>query len=260
MFKIWCTKWVLVLTAMYTMQASAQKLSGKSLHFDGHNDFVQAPHYDALNTGNGDFTYEARIRASARQIHAYPAIVSDRNKSTENGVIVFLVPGEEAWTMGKPWININGKNYPCGECRILTNASVYALAVVRRQDTIKFYINGVLQQSRNVLPGTGKITTTGDVQIGHDQANPSMTYFRGDIAEVRIWNVARTTEEIAAFYNKTIDGNTPGLTGYWRLDEGAGQTVYNSAQNNSSAGTLGASVLLQSDDPLWAKSATVIKK
>ncbi|MGN6647559.1 MAG: DNRLRE domain-containing protein [Cytophaga sp.] len=241
------------LVVTYTIPA-------KALHFDGSNDYVQAANYSALNTGNGDFTYEARIKASSTQAYMYPTILSDRNASTENGATIFLVPGTDVWSMGKLWININGTNYPCASCPVLTDDSVHAVAVVRKQDTLKFYVDGTLRQSRTVNSGTGNITATGDVRIGHDLANASNTYFNGDIAEARIWNVARSGTEIAASYNKTIAGNAYGLTGYWRLDEGTGQTAYSSAAGNFNHATLGSSTSSESSDPSWVTSTVGIKR
>ena len=241
------------LVVTYTIPA-------KALRFDGSNDYVNVANYSALNTGNGDFTYEARLKASSTQAYLYPTIVSDRSAGTLNGASVFLVPGSELWEQGKPWININGTNYPCGSCPSLTDDSLHTLAVVRKQDTLTYYVDGTLRQSRTVNSGTGDITATGDIRIGHDLANSPNTYFKGDIAEVKIWNVARSASEIAASYNKTQEGNAYGLTGYWRLDEGTGQTAYNSAANNFNHGTLGSSTSSESVDPAWVTSTVGIKR
>lgn len=241
------------LVVTYTIPA-------KALHFDGSDDYVEAANYSELNTGSGDFTYEARIKASSTQSYIYPTIVSDRAASTLNGATVFLAPGSESWEQGKPWININGTNYPCGSCPSLTDNAVHALSVVRKQDTLKYYVDGTLRQSRTVNYGTGDITASGAVRIGHDLANASNTYFNGDIAEVKIWNVARTGAEIAASYNKTLEGNAYGLTGYWRLDEGTGQIAYNSASANFNHGTLGSSTSSESVDPTWVTSSVGIQR
>ena len=49
-------------------------------------------------------------------------------------------------------------------------------------------------------------------------------YFRGDMSEVRVWNVIRTPEEIAAnMYG--VEPDTPGLMAYWKMDEGSGRTI-----------------------------------
>lgn len=241
------------LVVTYTIPA-------KALHFDGSDDYAQAASYSELNTGSADFTYEARIKASSTQAYQYPTIVSSRNASTLNGASVFLVPGTDIWAMGKPWININGTNYPCASCPVLTDNNVHALAIVRKEDTLKYYVDGTLRQTRTVNTGTGDITAAGDVRIGHDPGNSPNTYFNGDIAEVRIWNIARTDAEIAAAYNKTVAGNVYGLTGYWRLDEGTGQQAFSSAVYNFNHATLGSSASAESIDPTWVTSTVGIER
>jgi hypothetical protein len=44
--------------------------------------------------------------------------------------------------------------------------------------------------------------------------------FRGLMDEIRIWNVARTQEQIRANMNTTLTGQEPGLVGYWNFDDG----------------------------------------
>jgi concanavalin A-like lectin/glucanase superfamily protein/List-Bact-rpt repeat protein/fibronectin type III domain protein len=56
-------------------------------------------------------------------------------------------------------------------------------------------------------------------------------FFDGAVDEVRIWNVARTLQEIQSTANAKISSSTPGLVGRWSLDEGSGTAV------NGSAGT-----------------------
>jgi hypothetical protein len=61
-------------------------------------------------------------------------------------------------------------------------------------------------------------------------------HFRGDMSEVRIWNVVRTKEEIADnMFN--VNPNTSGLVGYWKFNEGSGKDVHDFSINgfNNSA-------------------------
>src|SRR5262249_12571282 len=66
--------------------------------------------------------------------------------------------------------------------------------------------------------------------------------------EVRIWSIARTPSEIQNARFTCIDPATPGLVGYWNMDESSGQSVIDATpfQNN---GSLGATPLPSSDDP-----------
>ena len=50
--------------------------------------------------------------------------------------------------------------------------------------------------------------------------------------EVRIWNTARTQQQIQDNMNKELSGDEPGLVGYWKFNEGQGTTVYDNAGNN----------------------------
>jgi hypothetical protein len=45
------------------------------------------------------------------------------------------------------------------------------------------------------------------------------------IDEVRLWNVARTGEQIKENMSKQLTGNEGWLVGYWRFDEGAGTSA-----------------------------------
>ena len=56
-------------------------------------------------------------------------------------------------------------------------------------------------------------------------------YIKGKMDEVRIWNYARTEEEIARDMNVRLNGDEAGLVGYWRFDEGAGNTAKDCTAN-----------------------------
>ena len=47
----------------------------------------------------------------------------------------------------------------------------------------------------------------------------------GRISDVRVWNHAREAAQIRAFMNRRLNGQEPGLLGYWPLNEGAGRVV-----------------------------------
>ncbi len=85
------------------------------------------------------------------------------------------------------------------------------------------YINGVQEctgittvQNQSVL-----------FMIGY--ANAAGQFLNGYIDEARIWNVVRTQQQIQQTYNTRISVTTPGLTGYWNMDQGSGTTLYNLA-------------------------------
>ena len=50
-------------------------------------------------------------------------------------------------------------------------------------------------------------------------------YFRGQIDEVRIWNITRSTLDISNNMTRPLPGNEPGLLAYYRFEEGFGATT-----------------------------------
>ena len=59
-------------------------------------------------------------------------------------------------------------------------------------------------------------------------------FFDGCVAEMRIWTVARTAEQIAEFmYEYDVETlGTEGLLAYWKFNEGSGDTVQDYSGNN----------------------------
>jgi hypothetical protein len=82
--------------------------------------------------------------------------------------------------------------------------------------------------------GQPKITTAGSgaTMLATGQStfilgcNPTTKHcFSGMIDELRIWNVARTAQEIRGSFDKPVVGNEAGLVGYYKFDEMSGTTT-----------------------------------
>jgi hypothetical protein len=86
----------------------------------------------------------------------------------------------------------------------------------------KIYLNGILDNSLNW--NNSVIITTG-FSLGRDY-NHNMQELNGKIDEVRIWSIARTQEEIQSSMYKELLGTEQGLVGYWKLNEGIGDTAF----------------------------------
>lgn len=60
-------------------------------------------------------------------------------------------------------------------------------------------------------------------------------YFKASIAEVCLWKVARTQDQIKADMQGKLEGKETGLIGYWRLDEEEGDKAMNLVSKNYSS-------------------------
>lgn len=83
-------------------------------------------------------------------------------------------------------------------------------------NTRQYYINGDLEYS-SLSAGTAP-TGTRELRIGYDGVNPG-DEFAGNIAEVRIWNVARSQNDIRHTMHEAIQAPLPGLVADWHLSD-----------------------------------------
>ena len=109
--------------------------------------------------------------------------------------------------------------------------------------TIAFYVNGQLQSISNVH-GKSDLTTISlgdkapDDEFGnggdfnfyfgrsYGESHDISRQFDGEICEARIWNVARTQEQIwENMYDIHDPTEEPALCAYWKFDEGTGMEV-----------------------------------
>jgi len=86
---------------------------------------------------------------------------------------------------------------------------------------LQVFVNGVEVASFTVairrMPGL-------DIYLGGP--NTGAKGLDGNIDEFRLWTTARTSAEIAADWQSYFGGPRPGLTGYWRFNEGSGTNSY----------------------------------
>jgi hypothetical protein len=173
-------------------------------NFDGTGDLISAGNPAQLSNFNA-FTLEAWIRR------------------TGNGHFEF---------MGKHYtqysVYVDGNNY-LGIYKGYSNTyqgftSNYYLpvgewhhvAVTWSGSVITFYVDGIKKQEVTGAASSIIPANSYNFQIGR-RADQDSYYLNGDLAEVRVWNIARSENEIASTVNTNLSGKEPGLVGYWPL-------------------------------------------
>ncbi|MCU0429661.1 MAG: gliding motility-associated C-terminal domain-containing protein [Cytophagaceae bacterium] len=215
---------------------------------DGVDDFIEIPGASNFNSiGTGAFTVEARIKVSASNTQLYPALFSNRTDHN-TGIILFVHTGTAPWESGKLWANIEGINYPCSDCPDFRDDKCHHVALTNNGTSLRFYVDGELVTSRSVVTPGNSIASTGALRIGHDAGYSIGTnHFKGEISELRLWNVERTALEISQNQSNAITSPPASLLGYWKLNETNGQVVYSS--RDGVHGRLGTSYALDASDP-----------
>jgi hypothetical protein len=109
-----------------------------------------------------------------------------------------------------------------------------ALLVDPATNTVAFFINGAPAGEHEV--SIVSVDTANHALVwGRKGAATAGGWFTGDLDEIRLWNYARDPDEIYAFANRQLPDGMSGLLGYWRLNDGIGDTAVDSSGNDLTA-------------------------
>lgn len=117
-------------------------------------------------------------------------------------------------------------------------------ALVYDGSTLKFYRNGFLMGSK---PASGNLITNDLItKIGNYSFGSLNGSLKGYMNEVRIWNIARTQDEIKTYMNASLPNPTtqPGLVAYYQFDN-----LSNKQGNAAWNGTLNGAATINNTVP-----------
>jgi hypothetical protein len=193
-----------------------------SLYFNGTSDYVSIPQPSnpaLLKFTN--LTIEAWIRPQANPTATYK----------NNGFRNIAVKQDNGYGIALDntnalcfWIGAGNPGLLVKSGFVVTNEVWQHVAVV--VDTVKnqtsFYINGVSNPVTDVVPGIALIKNeTGPLILGR-QGSAQANYYKGWLAELRLWHAARSAEEIKLLYANPLPSGSQGLGGYWDFSDGLG--------------------------------------
>ncbi len=197
-----------------------------ALHFDGIDDKVDCGNSSAANITGTAITLEAWIYAESWQANIWEGnIINKEQNGPNNGYMLRVGEGGKInfnLGGGSSWNEHNTPN------PVLTLNTWYHLAATYDGSYMRLYLDGQIIDSmaRNIsIASTNTNLTIGS----HNSYN---RYFDGKIEEVRIWEVARTAQEIRQNMNGSLCGDEAGLRAYYKFDQGV------AGGNNTSVLTL----------------------
>jgi len=221
---------------------------GSALSFDGSNDYAIVPHNDSLGIV-ADITIGAWIKKNN------PDIRNDIVYKTTGGYSFMTHYTDralyfQAQDSGGVWRAVSSNS------NAIVDSDWHYVAVTYSRPDVVFYVDGKYwgTASRDY----DMKSTSGSLYVG---SMASTNYFNGQIDEVKIYDYARTEEEIRLDYNAGLathlgpSGKTCsedpagcmdyGLAGHWDMDEGSGSMI-NDKSGNNNHGTL-------TNGPKWTK-------
>ena len=210
----------------YTITVT-RSAADNALNFDGTDDYVSIADNAVFNTAT--YTAEAWVKLTATS-GTYQCIFGRRTSSLGWN---FYSDNANKWSLWNGWGEvISGPATTFGQWM--------HVAVTGSASGQKIYINGVLVGSTSsvVSPASGQNFVIGRV------SETSAWFAKGNINEVRFWNVERTATEISTNMNTTVSPSATGLIAYYRFDQGtaggnnAGLTTLTDLTSNALNGTL----------------------
>jgi len=234
---------VILAVVAYMLPSLAFADAGYALQFDGVNDFVQVPYNSSLEPANS-LTIEAWLDPTGYDSYvSVPIVLKQGDHNNPYGLYVYSSRNDLAFIL----------TTEAGRVNIFVDIDPYLngwihMAGVYDGSFMKLYVNGnVVDSSEH----TGNINyySHANLHIGEDEGH----YWHSQIDELRVWDIARTGDEIAAAMHSSLNGDEEGLVGYWRLDEGSGDIASDSSPygNDGQLGTLNGP---DGSDPTWVVS------
>ena len=202
-----------------------------SLEFDGNSGGVDCGNDSSLDATDA-LSICSWIKIDPSQPDSWPRIV---DKSPNYGFYYSSTLNKMAF-----FCNIAGEYFDQPFNGTIPFDTWIHTAVVWNGDDFKFYIDGHLEDTIDTTDGTLDLTTN-SLFIGDNPEN-SRT-FNGNIYEVRVWTSVLNETEIDDNMWSNLTGDETELAGFWRINEGVGNIVFDHSDNANNGYT---------DDASWS--------
>ncbi|MDB6065707.1 MAG: hypothetical protein JWR26_1915 [Pedosphaera sp.] len=218
---------------------------GSALNFNGTSSFVSIPVISASNINA--FSLEAWIKPANITDTQYSDILCQQGFFASPDWLLGFQSHGKILSFGLRTGGVNGY----GELQVPINPAYFTdgnwhhIAATYDGTNKILYVDGLWVGS---MGQTGNLTFIGTADYIGAQESETGTgeFFNGQIDEVRIWSVARSTTDILNNLDVTLTGTESGLLAYYQFDEGTGSSTAD-ASNHGLTGTL-------VNNPTWAPS------
>ena len=212
-----------LLVILFFISSSAAQ--NTAVQLDGNSEYITVPHKDNQNIAD-NFTVEAWIFANEWTSEIWRgSIVNKDNQGPDrgfgfrcgdNGKLSFVIAVDNSWfeTFTPALMNVKQWHHVAG---VVSNSKV------------KLYVDGQ-EVASNTFDGIPSALPE-DLYIGASTGFEGRN-FNGIIDEVRIWQVARTQQQIADASTMDLSGGEDGLALYLPMNDGSGSTISNLVDAN----------------------------
>lgn len=168
----------------------------------------------------GAFTYE--IKFYSEQWHSIARMCAFTSKNEQRQSMLRF--GEGGYPVNSlQWVAAPAEGGNMVSNTLFQNNRWYMISLVYDGKRCTMYVDGVKDVEKDA---DGEPVTFQRIELGMSWAGyPSSQWFRGRIAEMRVWNFARSSADIANTLC-SVDPTSEGLCAYWKLNEGEGHIFH----------------------------------
>ncbi len=210
---------------------TAKAQPGSALNLDGTGDYVSVASSSQNNISGTTITVEAWIYPTAWKTNYWDGGIVTKEGSTTGYMLRCGNSGQLGFSLGD------------GSAWHETSSATGALSLSKWQHvagtydgtTMRLFVNGV-----QVATNTSTFTITGNANnlvIGSADPYLGTREFQGAIDEVRVWNTARTFNELLSTNYKDLAGTETGLAAYYKMSNGSGITLTDNVSSGGTSGT-----------------------
>jgi len=199
-----------IISLIFTITATAQN---RVLQLDGQGDYVQLP--DNIFNDLDEATIECWVKWGEFGYFSQPFGFGSGEKWS-----VMAANNAEYFSDLQYFIYINMKLYIIKAPGILQLNQWCHIAVVSGKAGMKLYVNGGLVGEHNYT-GSFSDVNNGEGNYFGKSHWPRNDDFKGNMDEIRVWDVSRTEKQIQATMHQKLRGNENGLVGLWNFDDGS---------------------------------------
>ena len=230
----------------------AHSREGFALDFDGVDDYLEIDAAPSLDV-TSEITIESWIKwRGPLGVATFQIILNKDPTVYEMSIGEGVGNSHFLWFLGDITESAPTVGFGWNDGGTITQGDWTHVAIVYTATRVQSYLNGSLTGNYSA---SGSIRSRPDspVRIGMRDLAASPSFFNGLIDEVRIWNRARTGQEIVDGMSTRLKGDEDGLVAYWNFDVGSGQYVIDLTENKNHA-RLGSTSDKDGNDPVWVPS------
>lgn len=200
--------------------------SQSTLQFNGTNTYVAIPDAPSLQIAN--YTLEAWIKPQGVPNEEWNGLMGKTGRNFNIWLNQQCYIQHSFHNAASTWTN-----FSCAPGTINLDQWNH-VTITNDGQTATTYVNGIQVAFKlNSDLGGPPIVDADTIYMGCNLDAPSDCFFKGAIAEVRLWDHTRTLTEIRQDMYHSLTGNETGLVGYWPLDDGEGEQASDRTKNGN---------------------------